>query len=486
MSQEAIFFTRPLQDRDGAFPARIDRRLSLFLFVLFILVVVVGGTSLYFTRVIFFSVEELRKESDRLDLVNRMHYTVHHLVEETQAAALHVTALSESRRAAYFRDLRDQLRRYREEGGTAGVVAEFTQAINDLDVNSEKVVKQVAASTAEQPRLPELHALTESSGRIQGLAHGLTASHMATMDGLVSGSEWKMKTVLWLYAGFVAAGTVLILVATVFFFRSVAQPLRRMAEAAGAIADGRESQKLTVASKDEIGQLSHAFNVMIDRLKEKEQELHGLATLQERERIAQELHDTLAQELALLQIKLSEVESAVPPDAAASMRRTLQDMRKIVERAYDEVRQAIFGLHIMVSKSLGLIPTLTEYLHDYSEMTKIPVALKVSRPEATRFAPHVEVQLIRIVHEALTNMFKHAQAHKAAVSFEVNDGYGEIVVEDDGRGFLPQPSPNNALHFGLRTMQERAEAVGGKLKIDSVPGKGTKVVVYLPLEQEAV
>jgi signal transduction histidine kinase len=485
MPQEATVLGQSLFYRDRAFPARIDRRLSLFFLVLFVLVVVVGGTSLYFTRVIFFSVEELRKESDRLDLVNRMHYTVHHLVEETQAAALHVTALSESRRAAYFRALRDQLRRYREEGGTAAVVAEFTHAIDELDVNSEEVVKHVTASPAEQPHMRELLALTESSGRIQGLAHGLTASHMATMDSLVSGSSWKMKTVLWLYGGFVAAGTVLILVASVFFFRSVAQPLRRMAEAAGAIADGKEGQKLTVASKDEIGQLSHAFNIMTDRLKEKEQELHGLATLQERERIAQELHDTLAQELALLQIKLNEAEANVPPDGAASMRRTLKDMRKIVERAYEEVRQAIFGLHIMVSQSLGLIPTLAEYLHDYSEMTKIPVALKVSRPEATRFAPHVEVQLIRIVHEALTNMFKHAAAHKAAVSFEVNDGYGEIVVEDDGRGFLVQPPANNALHFGLRTMQERAEGVGGKLKIDSAPGKGTRVVVYLPLEKEA-
>lgn len=466
-----------------AFPARIDRRLSLFLLTLFLLVVVVGGTSLYFTRVIFVSVQEVKKESERLDVINRIHYMVHHLIEEIDAATLHLAAFSEDGRAAYFMEIRALLERYGKDGAEAVLMTELSRAIGDLDVHSERVVRQTQKTAAVQPPLAELRALAESSAWIQALAHGMTVSHWRRMDELAQSSSWKMELVFWLYGGFVVGGALLILASSVFFFRGIAQPLRQLSLAAGEIAAGNRGEKVNVASRDEIGQLSHAFNVMVDRLKEKEQQLQGVATLKERERLAHELHDTLAQELALLQIKLNEAEADLPSDAARHMRQGFEEIRKITERAYEQLRQAIFGLHTMVSKGLGLVPTLTEYLHDYSQMTKIPVSLKVAGPEALRFAPHVEVQLIRIVHEALTNVFKHAGARHGTVSLEVNDGFGQIVIEDDGTGFVVQDSPDNGLHFGLKTMRERAEAAGGKLTIDSAAGRGTKVIVLLPLDK---
>jgi signal transduction histidine kinase len=465
-----------------AFPARIDRRLSLFLLTLFVLVVVVGGTSLYFTRVIFISVQEVKKESERLDVINRIHYMVHHLIEEIDNAALHLASFSEDGRAAYFMELRALLERYSKDGAEAVLMTEFSREIGDLDVHSQRVVSRTQETSAIQPPLAELRALGETSARIQALAHGMTAAHRSHMDELVQSNSWKMEVVFWLYGGFVAGGALLIIVSSIFFFRGIAQPLRRLSLAAGEIAAGNRGEKVTVASRDEIGQLSHAFNVMVDRLKENEQELRGMATLKERERIAQELHDTLAQELAVLQIKLNEAEANLPSDAARA-RDAFEEIHKITGRAYEELRQAIFGLHTMVSKSLGLIPTLTEYLHDYSHMTKIPVSLKVARPEALRFAPDVEVQLIRIVHEALTNVFKHAQARHGTVNLEAADGFGQIMIEDDGRGFVLSDSPDNGLHLGLKTMRERAEAAGGKLTINSVSGKGTQVVVCLPLDE---
>jgi signal transduction histidine kinase len=93
------------------------------------------------------------------------------------------------------------------------------------------------------------------------------------------------------------------------------------------------------------------------------------------------------------------------------------------------------------------------------------------------------VQLIRIIHEALTNVFKHAEARSGVVSFDRDAGYARISIEDNGKGFVMEPTKNNHLHFGLKTMRERAEGVGGKLAIESALGKGTKVVVTLPLEK---
>ena len=222
---------------------------------------------------------------------------------------------------------------------------------------------------------------------------------------------------------------------------------------------------------------------MSRRLREHEERLKTLATLEERERIAQELHDSLAQEIALLHLKIMEADQALSGDGVLKAREILVEMRKIVDGAYEDVRQAIFGLRTMVSRSLGLIPTLTEYLHDFSELRKIPVDFKVDGAEVFRFSPQVEIQLIRIIHEALTNVFKHAPAARSEVRFEREGDFSKVTIEDNGKGFLMQEAARNGLHFGLHTMRERAEGVGGKLTVDTAPGRGTRVIVHLPFEE---
>lgn len=466
------------------FPVRINRRLSFFFSLLFLLVVVVGGTSLYLARSIFLTTQEVKKESDRIDLVDRMHYTIHHVIEALERTSLLIGSVTEDSRKAYFEEITGLLRRYDAEAGAEKhAAAEFREAIHELDAASENIVKQIDQLPRKLPNRNELQALAEIEGKIQTLAHWLSLTHRAKMERIGRENTWEMQLILWLYGGFVLVGAGLILGSIVFFSRRLAQPLRLLAEGAREIAQGNLEKKVAVKSRDEIGQLSHAFNVMVDRLREHKEKLQGLATLEERERIAQELHDTLAQELVLLQMKLSEAELDLSPGASAPIRKALEEIRKIAEGAYEDVRQSIFGLRTMVSRSLGLIPTLTEYLHDYSEMRKVPVSLKIPKPQVFRFSPHVEVQLIRIVHEALTNVFKHAQARSGVVRFERDGGWAKVSIEDDGKGFLLDQPKNHSLHFGLKTMRERAEGVGGTLTIDSAPGKGTKVVVTLPLEK---
>ena len=100
------------------------------------------------------------------------------------------------------------------------------------------------------------------------------------------------------------------------------------------------------------------------------------------------------------------------------------------------------------------------------------------------FAPVAEIQLLRIIQEALTNIRKHSQASRAWVRFEADAEGAVITVEDDGRGFDPsRMGQDGQEHFGLQTMRERAESVGGDLQISTQPGQGTRLTVQLPLSR---
>jgi two-component system nitrate/nitrite sensor histidine kinase NarX len=208
-----------------------------------------------------------------------------------------------------------------------------------------------------------------------------------------------------------------------------------------------------------------------------------MATLEERERIAREMHDGLAQALSLLHLGLQRAQGSA---AAAGSTQTAEDLKGLVamaDRAYEEVRQSIFGLRTMVSRGLGLIPTLTEFLHEFSAGSGISVALEAPDGAPRHLPPSTEVQLVRIIQEALANVHKHAAAEHAWVRIWWQHPSIQVIVEDDGRGFDPHmPASPDRRHFGFQTMRERAEGLGGTLEIDSAPGGGTRVIATLPAE----
>jgi len=158
-------------------------------------------------------------------------------------------------------------------------------------------------------------------------------------------------------------------------------------------------------------------------------------------------------------------------------------MAALTDKAYEEVRQSIFGLRTMVSHGLGLIPMLTEYLHEFSVQNRITVALEVADGQPIRLPPGSEVQLIRIIQEALTNVLKHAEATQACVRLSRRESWVQVIIEDDGQGFNPPIlAGGDRRHVGLQSMRERAAGAGGRLEIDAVPGRGTRVTAWLPGE----
>jgi two-component system nitrate/nitrite sensor histidine kinase NarX len=210
-------------------------------------------------------------------------------------------------------------------------------------------------------------------------------------------------------------------------------------------------------------------------------QLEALTVVQERHRIAREMHDGLSQQLGYLHLKVGELEE---DPAIAPRRADLGLMKKVIARAYEEVRQAIFGLK-MVSQNMELVPTLATYLKEFSEQTGIPVDLGVHDERNVRFPLLVEAQLTRIVQEALSNVRKHARAGHACVIFETDSAGASLTIRDDGGGFDPQEGASAGRScFGLQTMKERAEAVGGVFTVESERGKGTQVTIRLPLPRE--
>ncbi len=238
-----------------------------------------------------------------------------------------------------------------------------------------------------------------------------------------------------------------------------------------------------VFSRFVFGHVDRQEQEIVRRTRELAEVKEALAVVKERQWIARELHDSVAQSLGYLHFRLADAERQVTAGGAAELEAKLADLKKVAREAYEEARQAIFGLRSMVSRSLGLIPMLTEYLHDWSRQTGIAVDLKVGSEEAITLPPVVEVQLIGIIQEAMANVRKHADARRVLASVARERGVARVAIRDDGKGFDPAALARGTNGcFGIETMRERAETVGGKLTLVSRPGHGTSVEVELPMD----
>jgi two-component system nitrate/nitrite sensor histidine kinase NarX len=224
-----------------------------------------------------------------------------------------------------------------------------------------------------------------------------------------------------------------------------------------------------------------AIAVHTARLRESEQEW---LIVSERDRIARELHDSLAQVLGIIHMRIRGVESRLQTSGVKGVADELSEIADVADEAYRDVREAILGLRETISADGGLEATLREYLTKYSRQTGIQAILVCETPGAGRLPPSAEVQLLRVIQEALANVRKHARATRATVRFERVAGAVRIVVEDDGVGFDPAALRTSLDGgFGMSTMRERVEQVGGSLAVDAAPGRGTRIEVRMRTDE---
>jgi nitrate/nitrite-specific signal transduction histidine kinase len=209
-----------------------------------------------------------------------------------------------------------------------------------------------------------------------------------------------------------------------------------------------------------------------------------LAITEERQRIAREMHDSLAQMLGYVNTKVQASQVLLANGQVDKASAQLGQMADAARSAYADVREGILSLRTSLDGDRGLGDTLRDYLVSWQEQSGVRAELEVPEQVVDRLPALAEVQLLRIVQEALSNVRKHAAASHVNVCLRQEEGDWVTTITDDGVGFTPEERAHRGLpRFGMSTMRERAESLGGSFDVSSTPGTGTTVSVRLPLDQ---
>ena len=212
-------------------------------------------------------------------------------------------------------------------------------------------------------------------------------------------------------------------------------------------------------------------------------QLEWAAALEERQRIAADMHDGLAQIVSILGLKVDEVVELVDAGSARQAVGQLSEIRELVEQVSTDVRRSIASLHETPQPRRSLQELLSD-LPDQLPLEDGPAIDLVFRVQEPLFLPRDRgAQAMPVVQEALINARRHAQARRITLLLARQGQEVTIAVEDDGRGFEPGAWwKNSQHHFGLSIMHARAARIGARLQIDSTPGQGTRVALILPLD----
>ena len=224
---------------------------------------------------------------------------------------------------------------------------------------------------------------------------------------------------------------------------------------------------------------------LFESIKEQYKQLRSLITRladveeTERRRIARELHDRVGQNLTALNINLSLLSGLLPAEVMEKASVRLEDAQSLVEETVRSIRDVMVELRPPDLDEFGLGQSLDSYVEKFSERTDI-AALVQYDGLSRRLPPSVEIALFRIAQEALTNVVRHSRATRVVIRLDPLNGGARMTITDNGAGFsigaFAHPGERKP-GWGLLGMRERAEAVSGKLRIESAPGKGTSVIV---------
>jgi PAS domain S-box-containing protein len=211
-----------------------------------------------------------------------------------------------------------------------------------------------------------------------------------------------------------------------------------------------------------------------------------LATLQERDRVARELHDSLGQVLGYVKMQAQAARGLLARDLQEEADRYLAQLVTVAQEAHADVRAYILEARSDIVAEAGFCFALTQYLRRFSEIYGLATELTVAADVVDdTLEPMVAVQLLRIIQEALTNARKHAGAQHVQVNLSQTANTLTASVQDDGAGFDPVSlEADSGQTFGLSVMRERAAEIGGSVRIVSAPGAGTQVVICVPLRKE--
>jgi len=208
------------------------------------------------------------------------------------------------------------------------------------------------------------------------------------------------------------------------------------------------------------------------------------AVLEERAGLARELHDSIDQTLAAAQLQVETANELIDRGEITAAQDTLSRLVEVTQSAHVDIQQYLLGAKMLLTPGRDMFVALPQYVKQFSRDFGISTELVITPGVKEQgLESQVRVQLIRIVQEGLANVRRHAHASAAQVVFTLIAGQIQVRVEDDGVGFdVARFFKAEGLRFGLRSMRDRAEAIGGTFQILSKPGHGTQIIVEIPCE----
>lgn len=279
--------------------------------------------------------------------------------------------------------------------------------------------------------------------------------------------------------------------------RNLTRPLKDLTDASSALASGDYSVAVPVERKDEMGKLARAFNAMSGKIRKAhatlEQQVREtglmneqlrdlsahLQNIREEERmhIAREMHDELGQLLTGFKMDVISVKRKLPRDLDPAIAKKLELMENNTNEAIKFVRRLSAELRPSLLDDLGLIAALEWHSHEFENRFNIRVIFQSQMTDLS-VPPVIATGIFRIFQESLTNIARHAKAHEVKATLSASDGSLKMEITDDGKGFDTTAQRKT---LGLLGMKERAIMIGGDLNIRSTPGRGTTIVITVPV-----
>lgn len=408
---------------------------------------------------------DLAARATDLILVNDL-YALHQLLNETQANNANV-------RYAFVTDAKGQVIAHTFGDGFPGDLLTANAAASDDHHHS--IILNTDEGKVWDTAVPIF------DGRAGTARVGLSEAGIRQTVNTVTG-QLLLTTVLVSVVGVTAAA---------FLTWILTRPILKLAQAAQAVGRGDLSQRVPRWADDEIGDLAESFNTMTAALAKAEEEraereqlraryVSGVIAAQEeeRKRIARELHDSTSQSLTSLLVGMRALSDTCDSPA---MRQHAEELRGVAANTLDEVHNIALQLRPSVLDDLGLPAALERYVADCQRRYPLHIDLAMRGLSGCRLPAEVETALYRIVQEGLTNVARHAQASTASVMLEWRDSTVRAIVEDDGLGFDPEAAGKAEERLGLYGIRERAELLGGRLTIESEPGRGASLFVEIPV-----
>lgn len=197
----------------------------------------------------------------------------------------------------------------------------------------------------------------------------------------------------------------------------------------------------------------------------------------ERTRISRELHDELGQTLTALKMELGWLKERLPTETTV-LRTRVERLMQIVDHSVTDLQRIARDLRPMILDELGLVSAIQWLTQNFSEQSSLAIELSLDRTDVV-YSKDVSTAAFRIVQEALTNIVRHSGAASACLTAHHVDGELQLDISDNGKGMdLTRPKQQQ---LGLIGMRERARMLGGSLEVDSAPGRGTRILVRLPM-----